>query len=78
MPDNYTEIVNKLKEEILSFEVDEIFVMGSDFMRFRFKTDNNLVYNTKINIPVCVISLSCKIVCMKIDLRVEIKRLRGS
>ena len=27
-------------------------------MRFRFRTDNNLVYNEKINIPVCVISLS--------------------
>ena len=33
--------------------------MGSDFMRFRFKTDHNLVYNKKINIPVSVISLSC-------------------
>ena len=28
------------------------------FMRFRFKTDDNLVYNKIINIPVCVISLS--------------------
>ena len=27
-------------------------------MRFKFKTANNLVYNKKINIPVCVISLS--------------------
>ena len=27
-------------------------------MRFRFRTDDNLVYNEKINIPVCVISLS--------------------
>ena len=58
MLDNYTEIVNKLKEEILFFEDDKIFVMGSDFMRFRFKTDNNLVYNKKISIPVCVISLN--------------------
>ena len=32
--------------------------MGSDFMRFRFKTDDNLVYNQKINIPLCVISIS--------------------
>ena len=32
--------------------------MGSDFMRFRFRTDDNLVYNKKINIPVSVISLS--------------------
>ena len=27
-------------------------------MRFRFKTDDNLVYNEKVNIPICVISLS--------------------
>ena len=26
--------------------------------RFKFRTDDNLLYNTKINIPVCVISLS--------------------
>ena len=26
--------------------------------RFKFKTDDNLLYNKKINIPVCVISLS--------------------
>ena len=32
--------------------------MGKDFMRFKFKTDDNLVYSQKINIPVCVISLS--------------------
>ena len=38
--DNYTGIVDKIKEEILSFADDEIFIMGSDFMRFRFKTDD--------------------------------------
>ena len=27
-------------------------------MRFRFKTNDNLVYNKKINVPVCVISIS--------------------
>ena len=26
--------------------------------RFKFKTDDNLLYNKKINIPVCAISLS--------------------
>ena len=35
--------------------------MGSDFIRFEFRTDDNLMYNQKINIPVCVISLSCVI-----------------
>ena len=32
--------------------------MGKDFMRFRFKTDEKLPYNQKINVPVCVISIS--------------------
>ena len=59
MLDNYVSIVDQLKEEILSFEDDYYFVMDSDFMRFRFKTDDNLVYNKKSNIPVCVISLRC-------------------
>ena len=27
-------------------------------MGFKFRADDNLVYNEKINIPVCVISLS--------------------
>ena len=39
----------------MSFEDDEYFVMDNDFTRFRFKTDDELVYNEKINIPVCVI-----------------------
>ena len=29
--------------------------------RFKFRTDNNLLYNKKINIPVCVISL-CSVI----------------
>ena len=32
--------------------------MGKDFMRFRFKTNDRLSYNEKINVPVCVISIS--------------------
>ena len=62
MLDNYVKIVDKIKEEIWSFVGDEfwneIFIMGKDFMRFRFKIDDELVYNQKLNIPVCVISLS--------------------
>ena len=61
MLDNYVSIIDEIKKEIFSF-MDELeedyFVMGSDFMRFRFRTDDNLVYNKKINIPVSVISLS--------------------
>ena len=46
MVDNYIKIVDAIKKEVLSFIEafeDEIFIMGNDFMRFRFKTDDNLV-----------------------------------
>ena len=63
MLNNYVSIIDQLKEEIWSFVGDEywneIFIVGKDFMRFRFKTGDELVYNQRINIPVCVISLSC-------------------
>ena len=42
MLDNYVSIIDQIKEEVLSFE----------------DWDDDLVYNKKINIPVCVISLS--------------------
>ena len=62
MLNNYVKIVDKIKEEIWSFVGDEFWdetlILGSDFMRFRFKTDNNLLYNQKLNIPGCLISLS--------------------
>ena len=55
-------IIDEIKEQILLIIEDENesknFIMGEDFIRFRFKTDDNLVYNQKINVPVCVISIS--------------------
>ena len=59
MLDNYVNIIDQIKGEALSFEDDENFVIGKDFNRFRFRTDNKLVYNRVVNISVCVISLSC-------------------
>ena len=61
MISNYVKIIKQLEDEIFSyideFE-DEDFIFGGDTARFKFKTDDNLVYNEKNNIPVCVISLS--------------------
>ena len=37
---------------------DDYFVMGKDFMRFKIRSNDNLVYNREVNIPVCVISIS--------------------
>ena len=58
MLDYYVRIIDQIKEEILSWGDDYYFVMVNDFMRFRFRTDDKLVYNKIVNIPVCVISLS--------------------
>ena len=58
---NDVKIIKQLEDEIFSYTVeleDKDFIFGGDSARFRFKTDDNLVYNEKINIPVCVISLS--------------------
>ena len=62
MLDKYTKIIDEIKEQIFFITEDENegknFIMGKNFMRFRFKTNDNLVYNQKINVPVCVISIS--------------------
>ena len=51
MQDKYIKIIAEIKEQILLITEDENegrnFIMGKDFMRFRFKTDENLVYNKK-------------------------------
>ena len=61
MLNDYVKIIDGMKEEVLYFvnELEnDLFIMGKDFMRFKFKTDDNLVYNKKFNVPVCVISIS--------------------
>ena len=58
---NYGKIIKQLEDERFSFVdefEDEKFIFDGDFMKFKFKIDKNLVYNKRINIPVCVISLS--------------------
>ena len=55
---NYTKVTDELKDQILFITENDFFVMGKDFTRFRFKTDDKFPYNKKINVAVCVISLS--------------------
>ena len=52
---NYTKVIDGIKEEVLSFVdelEDEILIMSCDYLRSRFKTDDKLVYNQKINVTV--------------------------
>ena len=44
----YTRIIDGIKEQILfSKDKGKEFIMGKDFMRFKFKTGGNLVCNNK-------------------------------
>ena len=56
--DKFVKIIDDIKDQTLFIIDDDISVMGKDFMRFRFKTDDKLLYNQKINVPVCVILIS--------------------
>ena len=61
MVKRYVQATDEIKKEILPFIdefEDDYSVMGKDFMRFKFRTNDNLLYNREINIPVCVISIS--------------------
>ena len=62
MLDRYVKIIDGIKDEVLFIidneNEDGIFILGKDFTRFRLKASDNLPYNKKINVPVCVISVS--------------------
>ena len=48
MISNYSKIIKQLEDETFSYIdefKDEEFVFGGNFTIFRFKTDDNLVYN---------------------------------
>ena len=58
MLDNYTKIIDEIKDQILFITEDDLFLMGSNFTRFKFKTNDKLPYNKQINVPVCVTSIN--------------------
>ena len=58
MINNYLKIIDQVKDEMISWTDEEDFTFNDDFLKFKFRTDDNLVYNEIIHIPVCVISLS--------------------
>ena len=48
MPDKYVKVIDEMKEETLIITEYDLFVIGKDFMRSKFKTNDNLPYNKKI------------------------------
>ena len=55
MINNYLKIIDQVKDEMISWTDEEDFTFNDDFLKFKFRTDDNLVYNEIIHIPVCVI-----------------------
>ena len=45
MLDRYVKIIDETKKEILFTIEDDFLVMGKDFVRFKFGTNDNLPYN---------------------------------
>ena len=58
MINNYLKIIDQVRDEMISWIDKENFTFNEDFQKFKFRTDDNLVYNEITNIPVYVISLS--------------------
>ena len=58
MLNNYLKIIDQVKEEMIAWTDKESFTFNDGFLKFKFRADDNLVYNEIINILVCVISLS--------------------
>ena len=58
MLNKYVKIIDEIKDQTLFITDDDVFVMGKNFLRFQFETDDKLSYNQKINVPVCAISIS--------------------
>ena len=54
---NYTELWNKIKNEIETIREIEPIKYEKDLLKIRFESDNNLSLDRTLNILVCVISV---------------------
>ena len=61
MISNYMKIIDQVKEEMISWTDEEDFTFNNNFLKFKFRNDDNIVYNEIINILVLLISLSSAI-----------------
>ena len=55
MLENYTELWNEIKEQIELITGDKVTKYSKDFIKIRFKTNDDLPFSKIINIPVCVV-----------------------
>ena len=53
--ENYTELWDKIKDQIKTINGDNPTEYGKDFMKARFKSNDDLPFSKILNIPVCII-----------------------
>ena len=53
--ENYTELWDEIKEQIELAHGNKVTKYSKDFMKIRFESDDDLLINKIVNIPVCVI-----------------------
>ena len=58
MQKNYIELWDEIKEQIELISSDNVTKFNKDFMKIRFKTNDDLPMNEIINISVCVTIVS--------------------
>ena len=58
MLENYIELWDEIKEQIDLINGDKVTKYSKEFMKIRFKTNDDLPLNKIINIPVCVVIVS--------------------
>ena len=58
MLETYTELWDEIKKPIELISTDKVTKLNKDFIKIRFKTNDDLPLNKIINIPVCVIIVS--------------------
>ena len=56
--ENYTELWNEIKEQSDLITGDKVTKCSKDFMKIRFKANEDLPLSKIINIPVCVVIVS--------------------
>ena len=58
MLENYTELLDEIKEQIELITSDKVTKYSKDFMKIRYKTNDDLPLSKIIKIPVCVVIAS--------------------
>ena len=58
MLENYTELWREIKEQIELISGEKVSKYSKDFMKIKFKTNDDLQLNKIMNIPICVITVS--------------------